>query len=174
MTEKNGKNCIIVGGTSGIGAAFAEQLKTKYDHLYVIGLGEPSVTGDNIETIKLDLSKGDFTKFDEVVDKCNTLIVTAGIGRVDYFENLPEPEIKKTIQINFTSTITLIKRFYSKLQSEDEAYCLTMGSLAGEIASPKATTLSSSDLAPLTALPISCQFLSRARPSTAVKPTSTP
>lgn len=136
MTENNHSNCIIVGGTSGIGAAFVDQLKSKYDKIYVFGLGEPSIAADNIETIKLDLSKNNLAPVEEVIDKCNTLIITAGIGRVDYFENLPEPEIEKTIKINFTSTIKLIKRFYPKLQGQDDTYCLTMGSLAGEISSP--------------------------------------
>lgn len=129
-------NCIIIGGTSGIGAAFVDQLKTKYNKIYVFGLGEPSITADNIESIKIDLSKGDLSKIDEVIGNCNTLIISAGIGRVDYFENLPEPEIKKTIEINFTSAINIIRKFYPKLLGQDDAYCLTMGSLAGEISSP--------------------------------------
>ena len=129
-------NCIIIGGTSGIGAAFVDQLKTKYNKIYVFGLGEPSVIADNIESIRIDLSKGDLSKIDEVIGNCNTLIISAGIGRVDYFENLPEPEIKKTIEINFTSAINIIKKFYPKLLGQDDAYCLTMGSLAGEISSP--------------------------------------
>lgn len=129
-------NCIIIGGTSGIGAAFVDQLKTKYNKIYVFGLGEPSVIADNIESIKIDLSKGDLSKVDEVIGNCNTLIISAGIGRVDYFENLPEPEIKKTIEINFTSAINIVKKFYPKLLGQDDAYCLTMGSLAGEISSP--------------------------------------
>lgn len=135
MAEKK-SNCAVVGGTSGIGAAFVNQIKNKYNKVYVFGLGESSVTGSNIETIKLDLSKGDLSAYDAVIDGCDTLIITAGIGRVDYFQNIPEPEIKKTIEINFTATIKLIKRFYDKLQSDTDAYCLTMGSLAGEISSP--------------------------------------
>lgn len=104
--------------------------------MYVIGLGKPMVKGENIESAELDMSREDLSGFYEIIDKCDTLIVTAGIGRVDYFQNLPVPEIEKTIAINFTNTIKLLKRFYGKLLGSEEAYCLTMGSLAGEISSP--------------------------------------
>lgn len=130
------KNCVVVGGTSGIGAAFVEKVAPEYEKVYVIGLGKPMVKGENIESAELDMSREDLSGFYEIIDKCDTLIITAGIGRVDYFQNLPVPEIEKTIAINFTNTIKLLKRFYGKLLGSEEAYCLTMGSLAGEISSP--------------------------------------
>ncbi len=136
MVELKRTSCAIVGGTNGIGAAFADKVRTKYEKVYVFGLNEPIVEANNIEFIKLDLSKDQLDKYDEVIDKCNTLIITAGMGRVDLFENIDEPEIEKIISVNFSSIIRLIKHFYSKLNSHDDAYCMTLGSLAGEISSP--------------------------------------
>lgn len=134
MAEKN--KCVVIGGTSGIGAAFTEKVTADYAEVYVIGLGDPLVTRENVTAIELDLSRDDLSEFYKVIDECDTLIITAGIGRVDYFENLPVPEIEKTIAINFTNTVKLLKRFYGKLLSGENTYCLTMGSLAGEISSP--------------------------------------
>ena len=128
--------CIIVGGTSGIGATFANILKQHYSKIYVFGLGEPQVVAPNIEFIKLDLSKEPLDKYDAVLDNCNTLIITAGIGRVDEFNNLHDKEIEKLSQINFVSTAKLIKHFYPKLANNENAFCMTMGSLAGELSSP--------------------------------------
>ena len=45
-------------------------------------------------------------------------------------------EIIKTINVDFTATIKLINLYYSNLKSADDAYCLVMGSLAGDISSP--------------------------------------
>lgn len=136
MLEYGKSSCAIVGGTSGIGAAFAEKIKNNYKKIYVFGLGEPVVKADNIEFVKMDLSKGSLDAFDNVINECNTLIITAGIGRVDSFDNLDEPEIEKVISVNFTSTVKLIKHFYAKLNNKEDAYCMTMGSLAGELSSP--------------------------------------
>lgn len=136
MVNFRDKSCAVVGGTNGIGAAFVDKLKNNYKKIYVFGRHEPIVKGKNIEFIKLDLSKDSLEKFDSVIDDCNTLIITAGAGRVESFANLDEPEIKKTIEVNFASIVRLIKHFYIQLSGQEDVYCLTMGSLAGEIVSP--------------------------------------
>lgn len=135
-SELKKTSCAIVGGTNGIGMAFADKLRKVYKKVYVFGLNSPAINYDNIEWIKLDLSKNSLEVFDDVINECNTLIITAGIGRVESFDNLDDVEIKKIIAVNFTAAVELIKHFYSRLNSQKNAYCLTMGSLAGEISSP--------------------------------------
>lgn len=137
-------SCAIVGGTNGIGAAFVDKLKNKYKKIYIFGRHEPIVSGDNIEFIKLDISKDSLNPFDEVIVDCNTLIITAGFGRVESFENLDEPEIDKLISTNFTSIVRLIKHSYKRVSDSKDFYCMVMGSLAGELSSPLFSVYSAS------------------------------
>lgn len=134
-TFKN-KTCIVIGGAKGIGAAFVDKLKDTYNKVYVFDCDETIIKSDNVEYIKLDLFKDSLDSLENVIDNCNTLVVTAGMGRVESFANLDGPEINKTISVNFAAIVEIIKIFYAKLSSSEDMYCLTMGSLAGEISSP--------------------------------------
>ena len=129
-------NCIIVGGSNGIGAAFAEQLEKKYKKIYIFDKAKPIINNPNIEFIKIDLSKDSLEQYSNIINSCNTLIITAGFGRVDFFNNINIPEIDKIIKVNLISTINLIKLFFSNLEGNQKVHCLVMGSLAGELSSP--------------------------------------
>lgn len=128
------KQLTIIGGSNGIGAAFASLLKDKYDKTVIVDLVPPKES--NVEYIKFDLYKQSPNEIREVLLNTNTLILTAGIGRVTQFQNLELEEIEKTIEIDFTCSIKILRIFFEVLLSKDDVYCLTMGSLAGEISSP--------------------------------------
>lgn len=129
-------NCIIVGGSNGIGAAFAERLKKIHQKIYIFDKVEPIIKNPNIEFIKIDLSKDSLEQYIDVIKNCDTLIITAGFGRVDFFNNIDMPEINKIIKVNLISVINLINIFYANLESNKKTHCLVMGSLAGELSSP--------------------------------------
>ena len=119
-------NCIIVGGSNGIGAAFAEQLEKKYKKIYIFDKAKPIINNPNIEFIKIDLSKDSLEQYSNIINSCNTLIITAGFGRVDFFNNINIPEIDKIIKVNLISTINLIKLFFSNLECNQKVHCLVM------------------------------------------------
>ena len=50
-----GKNILIVGASSGIGAALASQLNDGTNHLYLASRTESDVTGPNIKYQKIDV-----------------------------------------------------------------------------------------------------------------------
>lgn len=74
--------------------------------------------------------------FDEYVDQVDTLLITAGFGRVAPFETYQDPEIKNNLLVNAVAPIRVVSKFYQKLLSTDEFYCAIMGSIAGFISSP--------------------------------------
>ena len=75
------------------------------------------------------------TEFEEFND-INTLIITAGFGRIAPFESFNEVEIINNFKVNSIAAIRIIRKFYDKLLGRENFYCAVMGSIAGLISSP--------------------------------------
>lgn len=139
------RKALVVGGNSGIGLALTIQmLKTGYDLVYVVGK-DPIKNEDVLEKYKPLLEKisfsrvnligDDYSVFDDI-DDIDTLIITAGFGRVAPFEFLHDEEISNLVKCNELAVIRIIKKYYEHIRSNDDFYCAVMGSIAGHIASP--------------------------------------
>ncbi|MBR0278042.1 MAG: SDR family NAD(P)-dependent oxidoreductase [Clostridia bacterium] len=137
---------LIVGGNSGIGLASALNLLTKgYEHIYIAGKDLANIDDipenyrDEFEkktssyTVDLTFEKYDiFNQFNDI----DTLIITAGFGRVALFENLTECEIKNLIKCNELAAVQIISKFYDRIKSENNFYTAVMVSICGHIVSP--------------------------------------
>ena len=130
------RKLVIVGGSRGIGAAFIHKLHLEYDCIFNVDILDPIERFDNVKTIRFDLFKDDINSIKTIISNANTLIITAGIGSVKSFEKTSIIEIKKTIQINTTSIIMILKLFYNSLLYKSNIKCLVMGSIAGDVSSP--------------------------------------
>jgi short-subunit dehydrogenase len=73
-----------------------------------------------------------FDTFTEV----NTLIITAGFGRLAHFSDIDDEHIIDSFAVNSTAVIRIIRHFYDRMQSTEEFYCGVMGSIAGFMSSP--------------------------------------
>ncbi len=146
MIDVDMKNAIVVGGGSGIGLAITlKLLKRGYNKVYIVGKDAPNL--DDIDICDkdmfvsktnyefLDLASGLGDVFDRIRD-VDTLIVSAGFGRVAPFENLKQKEIENLIKVNMQSIIQIIGKYYDKILSENSFYCAVMGSIAGHLVSP--------------------------------------
>ena len=140
------KKALVVGGGSGIGLGIVHSLLSQnYDHIYIIGKDCPkeadilpimaSLFFEKTSFIKLDLTKDDLGIFDSIKD-IDTLVYTAGFGRVTAFENLSNVEISNLISCNLTAAIQIIGKYYDKIKADDNFYCAVMGSIAGHVCSP--------------------------------------
>ncbi len=140
------KKALVVGGNSGIGLAITINLINKnYDHVYIVGKDSPIVSDiSNINVseffaktsfYRMNLISEDYHIFDSISD-IDTLIITAGFGRVATFDNLTEAEITNLTKCNMLSVLRIIKKYYDKIHSEEDFYCAVMGSIAGHVASP--------------------------------------
>ncbi len=140
------KKALIVGGNSGIGLAIAVNLFIRgYAKLYIIGK-EELAPRDVPEAIRekflscttsyiVDLTHEKYDVFDEVRD-IDTLVISAGFGRVCGFESLHEKEISNIIKCNQLAAIQIIKKYYGMICSDKSFYTLVMGSIAGHVSSP--------------------------------------
>lgn len=126
---------LIVGGTSGIGLSIALQLR-KAKQVYILGRKKPSLSlPDYVEYRYIDLfdfEADSLSEFEEV----NTLIISAGFGELQLFEDNTEEDIIRYFNINTIAALRIVKFFYHKLRDEKDFYCAIMGSISGFISSP--------------------------------------
>lgn len=141
------KKALVVGGNSGIGLAMVLNLLGRgYEHVYIVGKCAPNaevIPQDMVQAFKqrvsfqrVDLTQDRLDCLDNMMD-IDTLLVTAGFGRVAPFEELTPTETEKLVECNLLGPVQVIQKFYTKIHSRDEAfYCAVMGSIAGHVASP--------------------------------------
>lgn len=129
------KKAVIVGGANGIGLSLALNMKG-YDLIHIIDKQTPDIALPSyIEYTQFDLCSADYSLFDNFLD-ANTLIITAGFGRLSLFADLQEQEVIDSFMVNSIGVIRVIKCFYDKILEQDDFYCAVMGSIAGLLSSP--------------------------------------
>lgn len=136
----------MVGGNSGIGLAMVLTLLERgYEFVYIVGKNAPhagdipsamtSVFAMRTSFQRIDLTQDDLSYLDTVTD-IDTLIITAGFGRVAPFEHLTDTEADKLIKCNLLGPMQVIRKYYHRIRSSDDFYCAVMGSIAGHVVSP--------------------------------------
>lgn len=133
------KKVLIVGGANGIGLSIAKQLTAKdaIERVYIIDKAplEDEYKEEKIVSLQFDLTDSDYSIFDRFSD-IDGLMVTAGFGKLELFENIPEDMIAAYFNVNTIAVIRVIKHFYDRLLSKDDFYCGVMVSIAGFMSSP--------------------------------------
>lgn len=133
------KKALIVGGANGIGLSIATELAKRKDceKIYIVDKSELSKDYNNakFECYQFDLTSNDYSFFDRFND-IDTLMITAGFGRLALFKDLNEQHIINSMNVNSTAVMRVIHHFYDKLQGTDDFYCGVMVSIAGFMSSP--------------------------------------
>lgn len=140
------RKALVVGGNSGIGLAMAlDLLGRDYGYVYIVGKDAPrqeDIPQDLQKTFeertsfrRIDLTQDSLDCLDAMTD-IDTLLITAGFGRVAPFEELTATELEKLVKCNMLGPMQVIQKFYSRIRSREDFYCAVMGSIAGHVASP--------------------------------------
>lgn len=133
------KKALIVGGANGIGLSIATELAKRKDceKIYIVDKSEFSrdYNIEKFEYYQFDLTCNDYSFFDRFND-IDTLMITAGFGRLALFKDLDEHHIINSMNVNSTAVMRVIHHFYDKLQGTDDFYCGVMVSIAGFMSSP--------------------------------------
>ncbi len=130
------KRALVVGGSNGIGMALVLKLINKgYDKVVVADRVYPELSDDKIEYVPINLINCNYEVFDNYQD-IDTLIITAGFGRVSPFENIEDGEIINSFKVNALSPVAIIKKYYHRLLGNKDFNCAVMGSVAGLVSSP--------------------------------------
>lgn len=132
------KNILIVGGTSGLGWATANQLanRTEVNKVYIIG----RTLHDEIRNSKIQfyahnvlMNNMDYSeKFSDV----DTLIITIRGGRVAKFDNLSRKEIDLQVDLNYKCVVSILKQFYERIMGQEVFKVAVISSIAGMLNSP--------------------------------------
>lgn len=133
------KKALVVGGANGIGLSIAIELANKSDveKVYIVDKAHFSDAyfNEKFDIYQFDLTQEDYSIFDKFQD-IDTLMITAGFGRLALFKNVEEGMISLSFNVNTIPVMRIIKRFYHKLESQQDFYCGVMVSIAGFMSSP--------------------------------------
>ena len=133
------KRVLVVGGANGIGLSVSKQLavKPEVERVYIVDkapLADEYKEG-KIVNYQFDLTNADYSIFDQFTD-IDSLMITAGFGRLALFQEIPEEMISTYFNVNTIAVIRVVKHFYDRLLSKDDFYCGVMVSIAGFMSSP--------------------------------------
>lgn len=133
------KSVLVVGGANGIGLSIATLLAQKQECERVYIVDRQAVAEENIhdkfEYHCFDLTANDYSLFDRF-DDIDSLIITAGFGRLALFQDIDEKHICDSFAVNSVAPIRIIHRFMPRLLSDKPFYCGVMVSIAGFMSSP--------------------------------------
>lgn len=133
------KRALVVGGANGIGLSIATELAARegIEKVYIVDKAVISKEFMNpkFEGYQFDLTLEDYSIFDKFQD-IDTLMITAGFGRLALFKDVDEQMIPLSFNVNTIPVMRIIKRFYGKLEAKDDFYCGVMVSIAGFMSSP--------------------------------------
>lgn len=133
------RKALVVGGANGIGLSIAVQLASRedFDTVYIVDRSLPAedVMHSKFECHQFDLLSEDYSVFDKFAD-IDTLMITAGFGRLALFKDLSEDHIISCMSVNSIAVMRVIHKFYGKLASASDFYCGVMVSIAGFMSSP--------------------------------------
>ena len=133
------KKALVVGGANGIGLSIATELAIRSDieKVYIVDKASLSeeFANDKFKVYQFDLTQEDYSIFDKFQD-IDTLMITAGFGRLALFKDVDESMIPLSFNVNTIPVMRIIKRFYNKLESQQDFYCGVMVSISGFMSSP--------------------------------------
>lgn len=131
------KKSLVIGGSNGIGLAITLELQKKGHFVHVVDKESNKLleTLDNISFRQVNLLSSNMS-FLESYHDIDTLVITAGFGRIASFDDLLEPEIQNSFQVNSISVIKTLHYFFPRMKQKESFHCAVMGSIAGLISSP--------------------------------------
>ena len=133
------KRILVVGGANGIGLSIVTTLskRSTTDIIYVVDKAplQEQYKNEKIKSFIFDLTTNDYSFFDQFAD-IDSLMITAGFGKLVLFKDLDESVIAQSFNVNTIPVLRLIKRFYAKLESQEDFYCGVMVSISGFMSSP--------------------------------------
>ena len=147
--EKYGKYALITGGTSGIGAAFADQLAQKGLNIVLVARRENLLQSKateliqkykiDVKTIQADLTKTeDFNKIFYATEnlELGLVIACAGMENHGLFTKIDSLKLINEIQLNITSLMAITHHFVKKMMPRKRGGVLLVSSMIGHMPNP--------------------------------------
>ena len=130
------KKCLVIGGSNGIGLARSLQLAHEAAHVAIVDRVEPEIKlPENMSYRCVNLLDTGYSFLNEYAD-IDTLIITAGFGRVTTYDQILPKEIDNSFRVNAISVMQVLHYYYPRMCKQNPFYCAVMGSIAGLVVSP--------------------------------------
>lgn len=142
------KEALVIGGSNGIGLAIALELQKQGNFVHVVDKAQNDTLNhyNNIRFHQANLLNSDFSFLEQYKD-IDTLVITAGFGRIAPFEDILDQEIQNSFQVNSIAAMKVLHFFFPKMKQKESFHCAVMGSIAGLISSPLFATYSATKAA---------------------------
>lgn len=132
---------LVIGGSNGIGLAIVIELQSKGLFVHVVD----KEWNDTLSSIpRVDFTQANLLStelsFLQHFQDIDTLIITAGFGRIAPFEDILDQEIQNSFQVNTVAAIRILHHFFPRMKRTETFFCAIMGSIAGLICSPLIAT----------------------------------
>lgn len=127
------KQALVIGGSNGIGLSIALELHCQGYAVHVVDKERNSES--RIDCEQVNLLNTDFAFLQHYPD-IDTLVITAGFGRIAPFEDLLDQEIQNSFQVNSIAVLRVLHHFFPRMKQQQPFQCAVMGSIAGLISSP--------------------------------------
>ena len=131
------KEALVIGGSNGIGMAITLELHNQGCLVHVVDKSQNDQLCqiENLHFLQVNLLTTDFS-FLEDFKSIDTLVITAGFGRIAPFEEILEQEIQNNFQVNSISVMKVLHFYFPRMKQKEPFRCAVMGSIAGLISSP--------------------------------------
>jgi short-subunit dehydrogenase len=105
------KKIVIFGGSNGLGAAIVKQMLSLSPKAVAIVVDACPLSYENprVRYVQADFSKK-YRIEDFFFTEADAVVYTAGLGRIDRFEDFGKPETDKYFRVNTTTPIELLRR----------------------------------------------------------------
>ena len=148
------KVIVVTGGSGGIGSSIVNKLSNHGANVISVYCRNlpTDQTDENVFWIQADLTRADdwdrllsFTlkKF----EKIDVLINCAGILEPGDFSSVEESQLKKMIDINFTSMLIGIQKMLTMMKKQGFGHIINIGSLGGIVPMPYSSVYSATKFA---------------------------
>lgn len=151
-----GRVILMTGASGGLAQAIVAQLPAA-DHLVLLGRSQErlqALYGDRPQTTCLELDITDSSAIAQIIDqiyndfgRVDVLINNAGFGTFKAFDTYTSQEQEAMFAVNTQAVMTFSRLVGGKMAEQKKGHIITIASMAGLIASSKATVYAASKFA---------------------------
>jgi len=147
MFDLQGKKALITGATGGIGEDIARALHAQGAEIVISGTREEKLNElasslkERVHVVTANLKdkesvKALAAKAEEKMRKIDILVCNAGITKDNLSMRMSEEDFDEVIQVNLSSTFTLIKASMRGMMKNRHGRIITIGSIVGTMGNP--------------------------------------
>ena len=122
-----GKNILIIGASSGIGAALANQLNDGTNQLYLASRSKGSVSGSNVHYQEIDVME-DFEL--DLPEQLDGLVYCPGTINLKPFHRLKEEDFLLDFKVNHLGAVKVIQQALKALKKSEGASIVLFSTVA--------------------------------------------